>query len=116
MKIYNKKFLLFRRRELRRKMTEAEKILWSRIRNKQLKGKKFRRQYSIGGYILDFYCPEAKLAVEIDGPIHRQEISQKYDSARTKFLNALGVKVLRFTNEDILTRLDEVLREIEKFL
>ena len=99
---------------LRRTMTETEKILWSKIRNKQQNGMYFRRQHPYNIYILDFYCFKSNLAIEIDGEIHlRQKV---YDEERTKFLESSGLKVLRFTNEDIKTRIDWVLMIIKKHL
>ena len=77
-----------RRRELRRNQTEAEKALWTHLRNKQFYGMKFFCQYSIGPYILDFYCPNMNLAVELDGGQHNQCESKKYDAARLKYLKA----------------------------
>ena len=99
---------------LRRTMTETEKILWSKIRNKQQNGFYFRRQHPYNIYILDFYCFKSNLAIEIDGEIHlRQKV---YDKERTRFLESSGLKVLRFTNEDIKTRIDWVLMIIKKNL
>ena len=116
MEVFNIGRLKERRRELRRNMTPAEARLWKYIRRRQIKGKKFRRQFSVGGYILDFYCPECKLAVELDGASHDSEFKQKYDKERTRFLNAAGIKVIRFKNIEILKNLDGVLREIERYL
>jgi very-short-patch-repair endonuclease len=90
-----------RRRELRRNQTEAEKALWTHLRNKQFHGMKFFRQYSIGPYILDFYSPTLKLAIELDGGQHNQPENRKYDSARSEYLKAHDVEVTRFCdNED----------------
>ncbi|HNW71922.1 MAG TPA: endonuclease domain-containing protein [Candidatus Paceibacterota bacterium] len=81
----NKSRLCSRRRELRRKQTKQEGLLWKSIRNRNL-GVKFRRQYSIGGYILDFYCPEIKLVIEIDGSGHNAREEILYDKQRTEYL------------------------------
>jgi very-short-patch-repair endonuclease len=101
-------------RELRRIMTETEKILWSKLRKKQQKGMYFRRQHPYNIYILDFYCFKANLVIEVDGPIHDMTI--EYDSERTRFLESSGLKVLRFTNEDIESRIDWVLELINGYL
>src|SRR5690349_4547952 len=90
--------------ELRRRMTDAEQKLWSLIRNKKLKGKKFRRQHPVGNYILDFYCHECKLAIELDGSSHTQAESREYDEARTAFLKENGIAVLRFWNGEVLNK------------
>ena len=103
-----------RARELRETTTEAEKTLWRRIRSRQLLGTKFRRQHPIGEYIVDFYCDEAKLAVELDGGQHAS--SSDYDSARTQELARLGIRVLRFWNNEVLGNLDGVLQRISEAL
>ena len=101
-----------RRRELRRNQTEAEKALWAHLRNKQFYGMKFFRQYSIGPYILDFYCPNMKLAVELDGGQHNQFESIKYDTGRSEYLKAQGIKVMRFWNHEVLLDMESVLSEL----
>jgi very-short-patch-repair endonuclease len=101
-------------RELRRHMTEPEKILWSSIRNRKQNGMYFRRQHPYGIYILDFYCFDANLVIEIDGMIHLSRYS--YDIERTKYLESSGLRVMRFKNEDIETRLEWVLEEINSYL
>lgn len=93
--------------ELRRSMTEPEKILWSYIRKRKQNGMYFRRQHPYGIYILDFYCFEAGLAIEVDGMIHLSK--RDYDNERTKYLESSGLKVLRFNNIDIETRIEWVL-------
>lgn len=112
--IYNKLELKDRRRNLRRNQTEAEKLLWQRLRNKQLNDLKFFRQYSVGAYILDFYCPTLKLAIELDGGQHGMPEALAYDEARTKYLNELGIEVMRFWNADVIKGIDEVLMEIQR--
>ena len=95
-------------------MTEAETILWKRLRNHQFHGLQFRRQYPIGNkYILDFYCPEMKLAIEIDGSIHNDAEIKDNDAYRTESLNSKDIKILRFSNEDILRDLSNVLQKIK---
>ena len=96
--------------------TPAESALWEELRNKKLKGYKFRRQHPVGVFILDFYCHTAKLAIEIDGEYHLEQEQQIYDRARTELLNQAGIKELRFTNQDILTNLSSVLETITQIL
>jgi very-short-patch-repair endonuclease len=90
-------------RELRLRTTEAEQKLWSLLRNRQLKGKKFRRQHAIANYIVDFYCNECKLVIELDGNFHTDEIAKDYDKSRTALLTELGITVLRFWNEEVIS-------------
>ena len=104
--IHNLRELAERRRDLRKKSTETEKILWQELRNNKL-GARFRRQYSIGGYILDFYCPAYRLIVEIDGPIHLSR--KEYDKQRDRYFEELNYQVLRFKNEEIEKNLTHVL-------
>lgn len=101
-------------RELRKNMTIQEKILWNKLRKKQQNGMHFRRQHPYGIYILDFYCFEANLALEVDGEIHLSK--KEYDKERTRFLESSGLKVLRFKNEDIETQIDWVIKLINKYL
>lgn len=96
--------------------TPAESALWEELRNKKLKGYKFRRQHPVGIFILDFYCHAAKLAIEIDGEYHLEQEQQLYDRARTELLYQAGIKELRFTNQDILTNLPSVLGTITQIL
>ncbi|MDQ3014935.1 MAG: DUF559 domain-containing protein [bacterium] len=101
------------RRELRNNPTPQEKLLWKYIRSEYL-GVKFRRQHSIGEFIVDFYCPSQKLIIEIDGATHKQ--AQEYDKERTHFLESLGFKIIRFWNSEIDTNLDKVLSKIRTSL
>src|SRR5262249_39591111 len=87
-----------RRRELRNNPTAAEAILWKHLQRRQLLGKKFRRQYSIGRYIVDFFCVECDLAVELDGAPHFGELGEEYEAERTAFLQGLGIELVRFEN------------------
>jgi very-short-patch-repair endonuclease len=93
-------------------MTDAEKILWSRIRNRKVNGMYFRRQHPYGIYILDFYCFEANLVIEVDGPIHLSRL--EYDIERSKYLESSGLKIIRFNNTEIENRVEWVLGEIQK--
>jgi very-short-patch-repair endonuclease len=89
-------------RELRRNMTQAEQRFWSLVRGKRLEGVKFRRQQTIGPFIVDFICVEAKLIVELDGAQHHDEEQAWYDCQRTRYLNECGYEVMRFKNVDVL--------------
>ena len=107
--MYNLKKLKSRRKELRSSQTQAEKHLWNCLRRKQLQGRKFRRQHSVGSYILDFYCTSHRLAIEVDGAHHSNPAVQKYDNERTRFLSSQGIHVLRFRNEEVLDKTDWVI-------
>ena len=100
---------------LRKDLTEAEAVLWNELRNNKL-GFKFRRQHPLNHFIADFYCPTKQLVIEVDGDIHNIEDNKEYDENRTFELNKLELKVIRFTNEDVLCNLEKVLDEIKKYL
>ncbi|GAB4414263.1 MAG: hypothetical protein Kow00123_27740 [Anaerolineales bacterium] len=102
--------ILARARELRHPQTPAETLLWARLRNRQLSGFKFRRQHPIGTAIVDFYCDACRLAIEVDGDSHAERA--EYDAARTQALEEQGVRVIRFTNRDVIHHLDAVLERI----
>jgi len=106
--IYNNPAKKEFRRRLRKNQTEPERKLWSRLRKKHLKGSKFFRQYSVGPYILDFYCPAIRLAIEADGSEHAEELQIVHDEKRTLYLKERNIKVLRFWNNEILNNLDTV--------
>lgn len=93
-------------------MTDAELRFWSRVRRKQVKGLQFYRQKNIGNYIVDFYCPSAKLIVEIDGGQHFSEEGSCNDVARDAYLMSLGFTVLRFTNSEVLRNTDGVIERV----
>jgi very-short-patch-repair endonuclease len=99
-------------RMMRKEQTDAEQLLWRLLRNRNFCGLKFRRQYPIGGYILDFFCDELNLAIELDGGGHADTDQAAYDEERTKVLAGIGVRVLRFWNHDLLNRTESVLEEI----
>ena len=99
-------------RQLRRNMTDAERHLWAKIRMKQLKGYQFYRQKPIGDYIVDFFCPRAKLVIEVDGSHHLVGEKIEYDRIRGEYLSSLGLRVLRFTNTDVLTNIGGVVESI----
>lgn len=100
---------------LKREMTEAETILWGKLRARRLNELKFRRQHPVGKFILDFYCHELKLAVEIDGSIHTIDEIQERDAGRTYMLKEWEITVMRFTNEEVLNNIDFVLKTIQSF-
>jgi very-short-patch-repair endonuclease len=92
---------------------DAERLLWQRLKRKQLAGVKFRRQYSVDEFVLDFYAPRVKLAIEIDGPMHLSEDARAYDEARTEHIEQFGIRILRVTNLDVYTNMEGVLLKIE---
>jgi lipopolysaccharide/colanic/teichoic acid biosynthesis glycosyltransferase/very-short-patch-repair endonuclease len=100
---------------LRESATQTEQILWARIRNKQL-GVKFRRQHPLKDYVLDFYCHQRRLAIELDGEYHSDAMQQKYDQSRDQDLLELDIKTIRFSNDQILNNLDTVLEAIKSEL
>lgn len=97
-------------RQMRCEPTPAEEKLWQKLRNKQLLGLKFRRQHSIDRFIVDFYCAQANLIIEVDGSIH--EYTQMEDAIRQEFLESLGFRVIRFRNEEVLNSVEGVLEKI----
>ncbi len=103
------------RRELRKNQTETEKIIWDKLRNRRFLNLKFRRQYGIGNYIADFYCSSLKLVIELDGGQHFTEEGLEYDKIREEFMKSLGIKTLRFNNNEVLNNIEEVLIKIETF-
>jgi very-short-patch-repair endonuclease len=100
--------------ELRKNMTLAELILWKKLKDKKVFKAKFRRQHPIKIFIVDFYCHEYKLAIELDGEVHRNKKNYEYDSCRTNDLEKLGVKVLRFSNEQITFNIESIIERILK--
>lgn len=107
------KKLLENARELRKNQTKAEAFLWQLLRNRQLNHLKFRRQHPLkAGFILDFFCAELKLGIEIDGGYHNENEQQEYDAERTKIINDYGIRIIRFTNEELLQNIENVLGKI----
>ena len=102
------------RRILRNNPTPAEEQLWYKLRGKRLEGFKFRRQHGIGRYIVDFFCPQIRLIIEIDGSIHEHEQVVVYDSLRAKEFEQSGFLVLRFSNEQVLHEIDQVIDSIRQ--
>ena len=97
----------------RKKQTDAENLLWQHLRGRKLQNFKFRRQHPLDNFIPDFYCHKAALAIEIDGGYHTEEEQKEYDAGRTYELKALGITIIRFTNEEILDSLETVLQTIK---
>jgi very-short-patch-repair endonuclease len=98
--------------DLRKQATQPEKLLWSILRDRQLDGLKFRRQHPIEPYIVDFYCAEAQLVIELDGESHNGR--ESYDQQRSTYLAKLGLNVMRITNDEVMTNLDGVAEGISR--
>jgi very-short-patch-repair endonuclease len=111
--IHNIKGLKENRKKLRNKLTPAEAGLWSLLKNSQLENRKFRRQHSVGPYVLDFYCSSEKLCIELDGSAHFAGGKHEYDAARTEYLEAHNIRVIRFENKDVFDNTEGVLKEIK---
>lgn len=111
--LHNRENLKATRRALRSSLTPAEATLWTALKNGQLAGRKFRRQHSIGCYILDFYCPSERLAVELDGLGHYTSSGEVHDVARTQYLQKMDIQVVRFENKLVFEQLDFVLAAIQ---
>jgi very-short-patch-repair endonuclease len=111
MLLYNTKLKKYSQ-ELRKNMTDAERLLWSKMRNKQLKGLLFYRQRIIGNYIVDFYCPRVNLVIEIDGGQHYTDEGIKEDRIRDDYLRTQGYKVLRFSDKEVFENLKGVVERI----
>ena len=112
MRQYNRTELKSLRQKLRKEASPAERKLWSIVKNKQIKGLRFFRQYGIGDYILDFYCPAIRLCIETDGGQHFELQKQLDDAERTKFLKSKGIQVLRFQNNDVFQNIEGVYDKI----
>lgn len=101
-------------RHLRREMTAAEVSLWKYLKNRAI-GYKFRRQHPIGPYVLDFYCYELNLSIELDGEVHNQPMADYKDQVRTDYLNQQGITVLRYSNDIVFRNVESVLKSIESY-
>ncbi len=97
-------------------MPKAEVILWQYLKDRQIVGYKFRRQYSISKYVVDFYCPRKKLAIEVDGPTHFSLQAMEYDIKRQALIESFGIRVIRVTNTDVYENIRGVINEIQKHL
>lgn len=102
------------RRKLRNNLTPAEATLWLSLKNKQLNGRRFKRQVSFGSYVVDFYCPSEKLVIELDGPYHQITRRISYDEKRTRYLESLGLRVVRFKNRQVFESREELLETIKR--
>ena len=107
--------LVQRRKELRKNGTASEVILWQALKSRKLFGRKFRRQHSIGYFILDFYCPTEKLGIELDGKLHYTENGRFRDKEKTGYLNYYGIRIIRFENQLIHDDLNYVLNTIQSY-
>jgi very-short-patch-repair endonuclease len=103
------------RTELRKRLTPAEAAFWNIVKNSQLDGRKFRRQHSVGKYILDFYCPSEKLGIELDGQVHFNEVAAQYDYERSLFLEKYGILVIRFENWLVFDEVELVVGTLRHF-
>ena len=112
--LHNMDVLKDKRKELRNNLTPAEAFLWKKLQRSQLCGRKFRRQHSIGPYVLDFYCSTEKLGIELDGLAHFNVEAAIKDKKRTEYLIEMGIDVIRFENWQVFECTEEVLAEIKK--
>ena len=115
-RLHNLPQLKERRRQLRNSLTPAEALLWKNLQCSQVGGRKFRRQHSVGPFVVDFYCPACRLAVELDGQGHFDSTRSEYDVKRMRFLEQEGIRVLRFENRQVFESLEEVLAVIQVHL
>jgi very-short-patch-repair endonuclease len=111
--IYNQREHTSNRQEIRNNATPIERIFWARLKGSQMLGLKFRRQYGIGPFVVDFYCPAVKLAIELDGESHRTEEAVAKTLTRQAYIESFGVTVLRFSNEQVVNDIATVLEQIE---
>ena len=111
-RIFNRKTEKEKRRNLRNNSTYTEKVLWLSLRKKQIHNVRFLRQYSVNHFIIDFYSPKIKLAIEVDGSSHIGK--EEYDLARQNYIETFGIEFIRFTNEQVMGNTDKVIAEIKK--
>ena len=112
--LYNDPSTKLDRRRLRKNATDAERKLWRILRSRRMADLKFFRQYSVGPYILDFYCPEQRLAIEVDGGQHADVYGQQHDAHRDRYLRELNIRVIRFWNNDVLQNIEGVGKKIRE--
>ncbi|MFA6098650.1 MAG: endonuclease domain-containing protein [Patescibacteria group bacterium] len=105
-----------RRQTLRNLAPRAEVVLWRYLKDKRLSGYKFRRQYSVGPYVIDFYCPKIKLAIEVDGPTHFNKEARIYDRVRQEYIEQFNIRFLRFMNSDVYNNIEGVIEKILEYL
>lgn len=101
---------------MRRRSTKAERKLWQNLRNRGFEGYKFRRQVSVGFFVLDFYCPELKLAIEVDGYTHDSDEAKKYDAEREEIIENYGVRFLRIRDEEVREDIEKALKKIKAII
>jgi very-short-patch-repair endonuclease len=111
---FNRESETEKRQQLRRSMPEAEVLLWSRLKGRQLLGCKFRRQYGVGSFVIDFFSVEIKLGIELDGDSHFQPGAPEYDRKRQQFIESFGIRIVRISNTEVYDNLDGVLEMIER--
>jgi len=111
---FNKTSEKEKRRKLRKDQTFCEKIMWTYLRDRKTLGYKFRRQYSVDHYVINFYCPELKLAIELDGSIHDEPDQIEYDKHRQDYLEKFGITFLRITNDELMSNSNIAFKKIEK--
>ena len=109
---HNQKEQTLLRKTLRNNATAPEAIHWLRLKGRQVEGLKFRRQYGVGPYVIDFYCPELKLGIELDGEVHNTYEAGEYDKMRTRFLNENRITVLRYKNEEVYQNMEAIVEDI----
>ena len=109
-----KKEIFDHARELRKNETEAEKVLWSKLRSRRCSGLKFRRQHPVKDFIIDFYCHQFLLAIEVDGSVHENDLAKEYDLNRSAELELLGITILRFKNDEVFGNMSKVITEIQE--
>jgi very-short-patch-repair endonuclease len=112
---FNSELMKNRRRDLRKRSTEAERLLWESIRNRKV-GVKFVRQYSVSGYVLDFYCAKFKIGIELNGGIHKRSDVVKYDKYRKRYIEAFGIAIVEFNNSEVEDDTEEVMEKIKKII
>ena len=115
-KLYNKTSEKDKRQSLRNNTSPAEQLVWARLKGKQIENCKFRRQYSVGAFVVDFYAVEIKLAIEIDGDIHFTDGAEVADRERQSFIESSGIRFLRFTNRQVYEELDAVIEAISQMI
>ncbi|MBK7394316.1 MAG: DUF559 domain-containing protein [Chloracidobacterium sp.] len=111
---HNRPYLAEHRTGLRKTLTPAEATLWKILKGSNLDGRKFRRQHSVGNYILDFFCVSERLAIELDGEVHCNALAEIHDQERKRYLTSLGIKTLRFENKLIFEETEYVLMRIRE--
>lgn len=105
-----------KRRQLRKDQTFCEKIMWQYLRDRRLLGVKFRRQYSVDKFVIDYYCPELKLAVELDGSVHDNPEQKEYDKQRQLYLEKFGIRLVRITNDELMSNANMAFKKIEEVI